>query len=355
VKLPCASLLALVLACAAPVVAPAATAHLAKPPEGPPGGLTAGSVTWDGLVLTVSLTYAAPAPTDFALMVSAGSNDERDPDDPYCDVGAGGLLLGVKDGEGELFILGERVPVAVQPRWEGLTVTYTFAAPRLTQAWDTDTPLACAMVGAPGGDVLGGAFPSKVIKLTPATAERALRTELRRRYGADSRVWVRCPSEQITGMVYTNEWDGALATCAFEQRAGTTYRSGSAKVDLVVGVPRFLHFTAERLPSTYRSCGAYNSRWRQPPLPGPGLRVWAKKVPCASARRVVLRWRAHRQVTGYRCHVVKGPGDLAVRCARPGGRVVRWKAIAETVADVRSRDAGPRRSFSVLENRSRMT
>jgi hypothetical protein len=128
--------------------------------------------------------------------------------------------------------------------------------------------------------------------------------------------------------MYTNEWDGALATCAFEQRADTTYRSGSAKVDLVVGVPRFLHFTAQRLPSTYRSCGAYNRRWRQPPLPGPGLRVWAKKVPCASARRVVLQWREHGQVTGYRCGVVKGRKDLTFRCARPGGRVVRWEVSA---------------------------
>jgi hypothetical protein len=331
VKLSCASRLALVLAlaCAVPVAAPAATVHLAKPPGAAQGGLTAGSVMWDGLVLTVSLTYAAPpTATDFGLMVSAGSNDERDPDDPFCDVGADGLLLGVEDGVGQLFILGERVPVAVQPRWEGLTVTYTFAVPQLIRAWEVDAPLACAMVGAPGDDVLGGAFPGKVIKLTPATAERALRAELRRRYGADSRVWVRCPARGISGMVYTNEWDGALATCAFEQRAGATYRSGSTKVDLVVGVPRFLHFTAQRLPGAYRSCGAYDGHWRRPPLLGPGLHVWAEKVPCAAARRVALRWRTPAHVAGYRCRVVEGRKDLAVRCAGPGGRVVRWASEA---------------------------
>ena len=338
-----AFVLAALLPAAAPAAATAATAHVADPAGdvgysfGDQADVTAADVTWDGSVLRVAVTYATPpASPRLSLRVASAARDEDDPGVLACDAqvleafrveadGEGGARLTVGDVEGAL---------TAQGAWTGTTISYAFSAPVLTRAWVTDQvdPFACVEGQADGEDAFFGAFDGKVLKLTPAAMAKAVIAEARRRYGPSDRVTARCPQQGISGE-YTDV-EGlprpATAFCAFEHRAGAkTLRSGSTSVFLASGVPRFLRFTALRLPGSYRSCGAYDGRWRRPPVFGAGLMLWAHRVPCAEARRVALRWRGGSRAGRYRCKVLtRGEEYVKVRCARPGGRVVRWEAGA---------------------------
>jgi hypothetical protein len=332
---------AVALALAVPSAsASAATAHVVDP-AGDVGysfeaqaDVTAADVRWDDATLTVAITYAAPPPsTDLSLLVSSAAEEEDEPGTLACDSEVlEAFQIRARDGGATLTVADVEGALTAQGVWSGTTITYTFSAPALVRAWTTDRvdPFAC-LEGTSGDDRFFGAFDGKILKLTPEAMAAAVVAEAHRRYGAGRDSWARCPRQGISGE-YTDA-DGlprpATAFCAFEHRSGTALRSGSTSVYLASGVPRFLRFTAIRLPAAYRSCGAYDGHWRKPPIFGAGMQVWARKVPCAAARRVALRGFGGSRVGAYRCRVLqRGEEYVKVRCTRPGGRVVRWEGGA---------------------------
>jgi hypothetical protein len=331
---------ALVLVAPATSASAAATAHVVDP-TGDVGysfdaqaDVTAADVRWDDAKLTVALTYAAPpSSTDLDLLVSSAAGKEDDPAERTCDTEVlEAFRVRAQGGSATLTIPDVDGSLTAQGVWSGTTITYIFSAPVLVRAWTTDRvdPFAC-LEGASGDDRFFGAFDGKVLKLTPEAMAAAVVAEARRRYGARGDAWARCPWQGISDEYPDADGNPGPATafCAFEHRTGTALRSGSTSVYLASGVPRFLRFGAVRLPATYRSCGAYDGRWRMPPIFGAGMELWAQKVPCISARRVALRWRGRSRVGSYRCRVLRqGEEYVKVRCTRPGGRVVRWEAGA---------------------------
>jgi hypothetical protein len=305
-----------------------------------PAGDSAGSdvrevsVVWDGGLL-VAVTYAqAPRSPRLSLLVSSAAKDEHDPAVAECDPALNGTVsVTVADHAAELVAGRERL--TAEPRWDGLTVRYVFPAPRSVKP----DAFAC-LGGSADGDGVYGAFAGRTLKLTPQSAREGARAALARRYGTrftrSSRVTVRCLQRAIAAAIEEVE-DGvseaARAGCAFEFRlGGGTYRAGQLAIFLANGVPQPADVFSRTFPLGLRSCGTtdFSGRWLMPPFPpdfgGASMSVWAQRVDCVTARRVARRPGGRR---GWRCVTTNtGYEFVAVRCTRPGGRVVRIESGA---------------------------
>lgn len=320
-----------------PAGAHAQTARVADPAGDLPASfeqrtdVTGVSVAWDGR-LTVSMTFAQRATTyDFALLVSSRALREHDPRAEDCEPSARERFEVAYDEEGvaRLRVPGIEGSLASSDSDLGLAhATYVFDSPTLARVFASSNPFVCVAGDAGDGDHVFGAFEGKVLKLTSASADAAIRAELTRRYGAaftDSpRTSVRCPARFITRR------DGAVpatATCAFSFEYGARYRMGNAYVHLDHGVPQLDPLLTRSFPRSLRYCGitSFEGGWRDPPLQGAFLEAWGQRVSCATARRVAMRWRGKPRVLGFRCrYTTRGYEFAALRCTR-GRRVVRFE------------------------------
>ena len=107
-----------------------------------------------------------------------------------------------------------------------------------------------------------------------------------------------------------------------------------ATLALVLGATLLAPAAAD---AAVRDCGNYNNgEWSNEPLVGAGIyNVKARNTACSTARRVTLRaFRTYEggrrwQYGNWSCKILRQEYEYTMaRCARSGGRVVRWETGA---------------------------
>jgi len=110
---------------------------------------------------------------------------------------------------------------------------------------------------------------------------------------------------------------------------------------LIAGRPTEIEMHSRAFPVGLVSCattdftsGPHGRRWLYPPFPasfgGASMSVWAKRTSCSVAHRVASGCDGRSRVYhGWQCVITKTAEEFAAsRCARPGGRVIRFEGGA---------------------------
>lgn len=334
---------------AAALAAPASAAVTATITD-PAGDVPAGAadatqvrLVWDqAATLTIAITYAA-RPADPGFLVSAAPRAANELDTgrpPFCTVYDDPLeVVDLANGSARLSQVTSFISIDAPGQWAGSTVTYTFTDPDLARRLAKGEDELVCLDGTIGGkDRISGAFDDKTLQLTPAVVRGAVQDRLAEKYGAaytgSSRRTTTCPEhgrlEEERKNYVLKERAGALCTYAFT--SGSRYRTGFALVSLVAGVPQMTITASREYPRSIRDCGRaalVRGRLRGWTAGFPAkvwVHAWGEKVPCGTARKVADDV-VHGRERGFRCTTVKSTKNvLSVRCAKPGGRVVRIEA-----------------------------
>lgn len=290
--------------------------------------ITGVGVSFEGDTLRVSVTYKdQPPTTTFGLYVSQDDADQLDPRSTDCDSEAvESFTVGVTEATATLMVSGVDGKLTSPGTWDGLTVNYSFTSTALSRAWARTDPFVCVS-GSADGDDFYGAFPGKVLKITPAMAKSAFARKLGGAYAASDHRMVTCPRSAFEKA--TDEYV-ARARCTFEFGGARSLHYGYGSVVLTFGVPEVVDFSSAQLTGAYRGCGTYGyagsgkTSWWRGPVDGAQTSAWAKNVSCTAARRLALHWNGRGRFHGWTCRRLKnGYEYILARCTRPGGRAVR--------------------------------
>lgn len=195
-------------------------------------------IVWDGAELVVTASYYTLDSDALTLVISESA--ASDPNAEECASNDADSLEIIASREGAATLTMPFVEGAVQAQGtlSGLTVTYIFSNPALTNAMNRGRdPFTCASGNADGDQFYGG-FDGKVLRVTSQNATGALLGALRGRYGnrfvQSSRKWTECPQVEI---IPESETFAPYALCEFEfAGGGGVYVGGSTQVVLAGGV-----------------------------------------------------------------------------------------------------------------------
>ena len=237
-----------------------ATASIMDPPddngssfETAPTDLHRLDVMWDGAMLHLSATYAAPAFQSLRVLIASEAHPKNE---DACDPDSVALLeLRATSTQGHLSAPEVDGALVAEGSWSGNTITFAFSSPVLSRTLTDADPFVCVS-GATDGDRFIGAFAGRILRITPANATDALKVLLGRRYGTSfseaRRVWLKCPREEIFPET-DDAWPWVY--CRFEFGLGQQrVRSGGVTFELLNGILVRTYYRDQVFSKALRRC-----------------------------------------------------------------------------------------------------